>query len=173
MKLIVLASALAFCWTAALPTPGQTAPASYPVTITVDASKPIGPLKPIWRWEGYDEPNYTYMPNGKKLVGEFSDAGVAQGPAYFRARYLLCSGDGVARLKWGSTNAYTEDAAGNPVYDWTILDRVLDTYIRAGAKPYAQIGMMPKALSSHPDPYEPSWRPEGGGALYTLSLIHI
>jgi len=36
------------------------------------------------------------MPNGKKLVGEFSDAGVAQGPAYFRARYLLCSGDGVA-----------------------------------------------------------------------------
>ena len=167
MRPIVLMFTAALYGLTALPTWGQTAPASFPVTITVDASKSVGPLKPIWRWEGYDEPNYTYMPNGKKLVGEFSAAGTSQGPAYFRAHYLLCSGDGVPRLKWGSTNAYTEDAAGNPVYDWTILDKVFDTYIQAGARPYAQIGMMPRALSSHPDPYEPSWRPEGGGSLYT------
>jgi xylan 1,4-beta-xylosidase len=35
------------------------------VNIIVDAGKIIGELKPIWAWYGYDEPNYTYMKNGK------------------------------------------------------------------------------------------------------------
>jgi len=30
-------------------------------------------------------------------------------------------------MKWGSTNAYTEDANGKPVYDWTIVDRIFET----------------------------------------------
>ena len=134
----------------------------YPVTITIDAAHPSGPLNPIWRWEGYDEPNYTYLPNGTKLVHEFADAATTQGPAYFRTHYLLCTGDGTPRLKWGSTNAYTEDADSKPIYDFTIVDKIFDVYVKAGAKPYAQIGMMPKALSSHSDPYEPTWRVNGG-----------
>ena len=50
-----------------------------------------------------------------------------------RAHNLLTSGDGAPALKWGSTNVYTEDASGNPVYDWTILDRIVDTYIERAA----------------------------------------
>lgn len=133
-----------------------------PVTITVDASKPTGPLKPIWRWNGYDEPNYTYTDNGKKLIGEFTgdkEQVARLGPAYYRAHSLLCTGDGTAHLKWGSTNAYTEDANGNPIYSWTILDKIFDTWINAGAKPYAQIGFMPQALSLRPEPYEHHWKP--------------
>lgn len=148
----------------------QTAPApsQVPVTITVDAERPTGDLKPIWRWCGYDEPNYTYSPNGKKLVSQFTgDKDSHFGPAYFRAHNLLCTGDGRGRPKWGSTNAYTEDAAGNPVYDWTILDRIFDTYIDVGAKPFVQIGFMPKALSLRPEPYEHSWTPARGGNLWT------
>ena len=38
-------------------------------------------------------------------------------------------------LKWGSTNAYTEDANGNPVYNWRIVDSIFDTYIQRGMKP--------------------------------------
>jgi len=45
---------------------------------------------------------------------------------------VCLTGDAERRLQWGSTNAYTEDAAGRPVYDWTILDRILDTYVQAG-----------------------------------------
>ncbi len=131
-----------------------------PVTITIDAGKPAGDLKPIWRWCGYDEPNYTYAPNGKKLVTQFTgDKNSPFGAAYFRAHSLLVTGDGTARLKWGSTNAYTEDAAGKPVYDWTILDKILGTYVDIGAKPYVQIGFMPKALSLKPEPYEHNWKP--------------
>jgi len=56
-------------------------------------------------------------------------------------------------LKWGSTNAYTEDAQGRAVYDWTITDRIFDTYLQRGLKPYVQIGFMPEALSIHPEDY--------------------
>jgi xylan 1,4-beta-xylosidase len=80
-------------------------------------------------------------------------------PVYVRAHSLLVTGDGVASLKWGSTNAYTEDAQGNPIYDWTIIDKIFDTYIQRGMKPLAQIGFMPEALSTHPTPYKHYWKP--------------
>jgi xylan 1,4-beta-xylosidase len=126
-------------------------------TITVDASRTEGPFKPIYRFFGYDEPNYTYMPNGRKLIGEL--AALSSEPVYIRTHFLLATGDGKADFKWGSTNAYTEDASGRPVYDWTIADRIFDTYRAAGAKPFVEIGFMPQALSTRPDPYRPVWSP--------------
>lgn len=128
-----------------------------PVTIDVDLAKVKGPMKPIWAWFGYDEPNYTYMKDGKKLLTEISQ--LSKVPVFVRAHSLLVTGDGVAALKWGSTNAYTEDANGNPVYDWTIVDKIFDTYIERGMKPMAQIGFMPEALSSKPVPYRHYWKP--------------
>ena len=56
-------------------------------------------------------------------------------------------------MKWGSTSAYKEDAAGNPVYDWAINDVIFDTYLQSGVKPYVQLGFMPEALTSHPANY--------------------
>ena len=133
---------------------------SFPVRITVDAAKPTGDLNPIWRWCGYDEPNYTYARNGKKLIAQFSgDKNSPFGSASFRTHNLLVTGDGTPHLKWGSTNAYTEDEEGRPRYDWTILDKIFDAYLDAGGKPYVQIGFMPKALSLKPEPYEHHWKP--------------
>ena len=40
------------------------------MTIVVDATKPTGELKPIWRCFGADEPNYACMKDGKKLRAE-------------------------------------------------------------------------------------------------------
>ncbi len=131
---------------------GQT-----PVQVTVDASQPQGPFRPIYRYFGYDEPNYTYAPNGRKLVGEL--AALSETPVYIRTHHLLTTGDGVPAFKWGSTNAYTEDAQGKPVYDWTIVDKILDTYVQSGARPFVELGFMPKALSAKPDPYVPVWKP--------------
>src|SRR4051812_22624963 len=131
--------------------------APFPVTIEVDATKTHGELKPIYRFFGADEPNYATMKDGRKLLREIGALGAPQ--EYFRTHSLLVTGDGTPALKWGSTNAYTEDAQGNPVYDWTILDRIFDAYLAEGVKPYAQIGFMPKALSVHPDPYQHAWRP--------------
>jgi xylan 1,4-beta-xylosidase len=126
-------------------------------SISVDLSRTIGEMKPVWSWFGYDEPNYTYMKDGKKLLSELS--ALSPVPVYIRAHNLLTSGDGTPALKWGSSNAYTEDANGNPVYNWTIIDKIFDTYIERGMKPLAQMGFMPEALSSKPEPYRHYWKP--------------
>jgi xylan 1,4-beta-xylosidase len=78
---------------------------------------------------------------------------------YFRTHNLLTTGDGTPALKWGSTNAYTEDQQGRAVYDWNIVDRIFDTYLERGLKPYVEIGFMPKALSIKPEPYQHRWTP--------------
>jgi len=125
--------------------------------IKVNLAAVKGPMKPIWAWFGYDEPNYTYMKDGKKLLSELS--ALSPVPVYVRTHSLMVTGDGEAALKWGSTNMYTEDANGNPIYSWKLVDSIFDTYIQRGMKPLAQIGFMPKALSVKPEPYRHYWKP--------------
>src|SRR6478736_8731477 len=84
---------------------------SQSAVLNIDFNKEIGDMKPIWAWFGYDEPNYTYMKDGRKLLSEI--AALSYVPVYVRAHSLLVTGDGKAALKWGSTNVYTENANGN------------------------------------------------------------
>lgn len=127
------------------------------VSIQVDLNKEKGPMTPVWAWFGYDEPNYTYMKDGKKLLSEI--AALTPVPVYVRSHNLMTSGDGTPALKWGSTNMYTEDKDGKPVYDWTIIDKIFDTYIERQMRPLAEIGFMPEALSINPEPYRHNWVP--------------
>ncbi len=128
-----------------------------PVTIQVNAGSNLGPVRPVWSYFGYDEPNYTYMKDGKKLLSEL--AALSPVTVHVRAHSLLVTGDGTPALKWGSTNAYTEDANGKPVYDWKIVDRILDTYVERKMKPLVEIGFMPEAMSVKPQPYRHNWDP--------------
>ena len=129
----------------------------FHVSVQVDATALRGELKPVWRFFGADEPNYATMKNGRKLVGELGE--LSPHNVYFRAHNLLSSGDGTPALKWGSTGAYDEDAQGNAVYQWAIVDGIFDTYLQRGLKPYVEIGFMPKALSTRPEPYQHHWSP--------------
>ena len=105
---------------------------AQPATINVDLKKETGEMKPIWAWWGYDEPNYTYMKDGRKLLSEF--AALSPVPVHVRAHNLLTTGDGTPALKWGSTNAYREDAQGNPIYTWNIVDSIFDTDRKASCR---------------------------------------
>ena len=146
------------------PTPASAAP--FAVSVAVDVAQVKGPLKPIYRFFGGDEPNYAYMEDGQRLLADIGKLGTPQ--AFFRAHGLMATGDGTPALKWGSTNMYTEDAQGRPVYSWTIVDRIFDAYLAAGVKPYVQIGPMPRALSTRPDPYQHTWKPgDPYNAIYT------
>ena len=135
------------------------------VTITVRADRATGPYEPIWNWFGYDEPNYTYSTTGKKLLRDL--AALSESAPYVRTHNLLTSGDGTPALKWGSTNAYTEDENGRPVYDWTIMDRIFDAYVEAGITPLIQVGFTPEALSDDPGPYQHSWSLENAHSKIT------
>ena len=136
--------------------------AQSPVTIQVNATHALQPFPRLWNFFGYDEPNYTYAPNGQKLLRQI--AALSPQPAYIRTHNLLTSGDGTGSMKWGSTNAYTEDASGHPVYDWKIIDRIFDTFHNSGEKPLVEIGFMPEALSIHPEPYRHNFP---NGSIFT------
>ena len=124
--------------------------------IHVDAGVTEGDLCAFASYFGSDEVNLAYYPQGSALLKKLGSLG--DGQTYFRTHNLLTTGDdsrglvGVPGMKWGSTNAYVE-SGGQPVYDFGIIDRIFDAYLNAGIKPYVQIGFMPRALSSHPDPY--------------------
>ncbi|UCH24381.1 MAG: hypothetical protein JSV66_10525 [Trueperaceae bacterium] len=126
------------------------------VKVAVDATQ-SEPLRRIWRYVGYDEPNYTYTERGNELLGKLGR--LADGPYFIRCHFLLCTGSGIGSPKWGSTNVYTEDERGRPVYDFTLVDRIFDTYLESGCTPFVELGFMPKALSTAPDevPYEATW----------------
>ena len=130
---------------------------NYTTHISVDLARKIGTMNPIWAYFGYDEPNYTYMKNGRKLISELSR--LSPVPVHIRTHNLLNTGDGTPSLKWGSTDVYTEDSNGRPVYNWKIVDKITDTYVQNGVQPLIEIGFMPKALSTHPVPYRHHWAP--------------
>jgi xylan 1,4-beta-xylosidase len=122
------------------------------VNITVELGRKLGPYKPIYAWFGYDEANFTTMGDGKKLLRTLHD--LSPVPVQIRAHHLFSSGDGVAALKWSSTNIYSEDAQGRPVYDFRIFDAIFDEYKAAGVTPMVELGFTPKAMTSGTQPYE-------------------
>jgi hypothetical protein len=139
------------------------------VNISVSTSKILGDLPPVARFFGCDEPNYATYPDGRALLADLGNLGPRQ--TYFRTHNLLTTCDPPTdttphRLKWGCTNAYTEEADGRPIYNFTITDLIFDAYLENGVKPYAQTGFMPKALSTHPDPY--SFDFDGGASANNI-----
>ncbi len=145
-------------------------PARDEGTVRVDAARKTAPFKSIYAFFGYDEANYTYTENGRKLIGELT--ALTDVPVQFRTHFLLTTGDGAPGLKWGSTNAYIEDGAGRGKYNWTIVDRIFETYLQAHGKPFVEIGFMPEALSSAPMPYESTWIPGAVNEGYAAGWAH-
>ena len=80
--------------------------------IDVDFTKEIGDMKPIWAWFGYDEPNFTYMKDGKKLLTEIA----ALSPVPVLSELTIFD-----HRRWHAfiemriyQRLYREDANGNP-----------------------------------------------------------
>jgi xylan 1,4-beta-xylosidase len=138
----------------------------------------------VWPYFGYDEANTATTPEGEALLWSLAAAQAA--PVRVRKHVIINTGDGTPGLKWGSTNLYTEDAEGNPVYSYAIIDSIMDATVEAGALPLVELGFMPRALSTRPDPYENSdpFVLDGGsfypprdyakwGALVTAWATHV
>jgi xylan 1,4-beta-xylosidase len=157
MRKFAFLSAGFFCAAAALAQgviPAAETPAvmGKPVTITVALDRPIAPYKPLFAWFGMDEANYATTALGGKLLGELHD--LSPVPVFIRSHHLLTSGNGVPELKWSSTNVYREDARGNPIYDFKILDGIFDAYKAAGVRPLVELGFMPRDMASGTGDYQ-------------------
>jgi xylan 1,4-beta-xylosidase len=152
-QLIAAVAGMAFV---ALDDAGSLARAQTParIAVAVDGTAAGTPLKRVWPYYGYDEANYTTTALGQDLLRTL--ATINNSPVYIRTHFLLNTGDGMAALKWGSTNVYTESTAGTPIYSWTIMDRIVDAMVAAGTRPMMEIGFMPQAMSTRPTPYRNS-----------------
>ena len=135
-----------FGWMAAAAILATVCQAQTQVNVNVDLAKPQGLYKPIYRWFGYDESNYTTMKHGRQLLRELHD--LSPDPVYIRAHHLLTSGNGVPELKWSSSNVFCIGPDGKPVYNFTITDQTFDAYREAGVRPIVELGFMPKDLAS-------------------------
>ena len=118
------------------------------VKVVVDASKWCGKLEHTWNYVGYDECNYTHSPGGMELIEKF---GQMEKPYYMRAHHMLCTGIQHGFYKWGSTNAYIEDENGNPVYNFDLIDQMIDIWLVNNCKPFFELGFMPRDLADPRD----------------------
>ena len=135
------------------------------VIVAVEARIPGKQLKNVWSYYGYDEANFTTEPDCIALMKTVAE--INSDPVHLRQHFLLNSGDGKAYLKWGSTNVYTEDENGKPIYSWEIMDSIMDAVIASGCLPLVEIGFMPQALSVKPEPYRNTDTYKlDGGCLY-------
>jgi len=116
------------------------------VNINVNAERSAGQLHHTWNYIGYDECNYTTSPGGSLLLKKFGE--LSDGPFFVRPHHLLCTGNTIGEYKWGSTNVYTEDEDGNPVYNFETLDKICDEIVNTGNKPFFEIGFMPRDLAA-------------------------
>jgi len=168
MRLLAIAPLLAFALSPSAQTPASPAPVPPPappsqVAIQVDLAKSLGPYRPIGSWFGYDEINFTNGKYGSQLLPELHD--LSPVPVYIRAHHLLTSGDGLPKLKWSSTNVFSLDANGKPVYDFKVLDQIFDEYKAAGVRPMVELGFMPKDLATGTMAYEMPYPKTVSGAV--------
>lgn len=119
--------------------------AEPPVEIVVNADRTITEPRPIWNYFGYDEALITITPEGRHLLGALNEMTDTE-PIRIRVHHLHTSGDGTQALKWSSTNVYSEDDEGNPVYDWTLIDAIFGELTRPGIEPFVEVSFTPRAL---------------------------
>ena len=130
------------------------------VVVRVDAGRDLGPVSDAWAWFGHDEILWAATPNGRALLGELGRLSPTR--PFLRAHHLFTSFNSpdppdVQRLKFTPTNVYRERPDGTPVYDWERVDDVFDAYLAAGVRPFVELGFMPQALSTRPEPYALDW----------------
>ena len=134
----------------------STAP-PFPVTIRVDASRPLGELKPIWRFFGADEPNYATMKDGRKLIGELGRFARSRSTS---AR-TTCSTPATARRR-SSGEARTSTPRTPRVAPCTTGRCSTGSSTRtsrAACGRTRRSASCRKALSTNPEPYQHEWRP--------------
>ncbi|MGH3348108.1 MAG: GH39 family glycosyl hydrolase [Nocardioides sp.] len=129
------------------PVPGMAASSAGPVTVTVDAANEVGELDRPWRpmigSEHLSHALSTDTTGGRVIGEELSSALRAAheelGVSHVRAHAILCDDLGVYR-----------EVDGDPVHDFSGVDRVYDHIRSLGLLPIVELSFMPHDLASDP-----------------------
>ena len=142
-------------------TPAAAAtPARLMTRLTVIAGSKVGDCDSrLWANLGYDPIASTTLAPESQPAWQL----IRSSSAF---RYIRChntfsdAAPGTLAEKTFGCRVYTEDNAGNPVYNFKTLDEVLDIWLKAGLRPILEMDFMPDALADGP-----VVRNYGGGAI--------
>jgi xylan 1,4-beta-xylosidase len=79
-------------------------------------------------------------------------------PYYVRNHNAFTSGNGLSSPASASTNIYTEDKDGNPIYNFEIIDKIYDNYIENNLIPIIELGFMPFDLVPNKNEFKSDWK---------------
>ena len=122
--------------------PAAPPTAAATTTLTVDASAVVRPWNRFYEKVVASDHAHTVLCTayGRNIQNALRKAHAQAGFQYVRFHALFDDDDAV----------YSEDAAGNPVYDWSSIDAIEDAILAAGMRPLVEISFTPKALASDP-----------------------
>ena len=130
-------------------TASALSPEEPTVQIRVDASRSTGPLEHKWEIAlGSEHLSYMFkndLNDHIKAAGDGLRAGNKLAYDTLGIQYIRAHG-----ILMDDPSVYTEDAAGNPHYDFTKVDRLYDILRQDGMKPFVELSFMPAALAANP-----------------------
>ena len=105
-------------------------------TITIDAGAASHPFPHFWeRMFGSGRANLSLRESYRDDLRTVSEA---TGFEYIRFHGIFDDENGV----------YTEDAHGNPVYNWSYVDQLYDGLLKNHVRPFVELSFMPSKLSA-------------------------
>lgn len=128
--------------------------AAEPITnwsMTFDAAQSAGRYDRFWGNLGYESfKGGIWSGRNARLFELMKETNQRAEGAFRHIRAHNLFSDGQPPFGEG-LGIYREDAAGRPVYDWTLTDQVFDRIVQNGFTPIVEFGFMPDALASIPD----------------------
>ncbi|MFY0653180.1 MAG: hypothetical protein JXQ96_14155 [Cyclobacteriaceae bacterium] len=109
---------------------------------TINASEVIGENTEFWKAAGSDHLFYHVpRPSGQALLDRMQKT---ESHRFLRSHHTLSSDvkNGVVR----GQEVYSEDANGNPIYDFSKVNEVYEEYLKRGIKPIVELDYMPDLL---------------------------
>ncbi len=121
--------------------------AAEPVTIVVDAKAPGKPFPHFW--EGMFGSGRANLAMRQSYRDDLDRVRKAADFHYVRFHGIFDDENGV----------YSEDAQGNPVYNWSYVDQIYDGLLDHEIRPFVEISFMPKALAKIDQPHAFWYKP--------------
>lgn len=116
-----------------------------PSPIVIDARAASAPFPHFWeQMFGSGRANLVLR---ERYLSDLRKVKKATGFEYSRFHAIFLDDNGV----------YTEDAAGNPIYNFSYVDQIYDSLLQNGVRPCVEISFMPYKLSSNPNAIHPFW----------------